>query len=55
MKKSRLTEEQITFALRQAEYSNVVAEVCHKMGVSEARSMAGRRNTVDWASPSYVG
>lgn len=36
MKKSRLTEEQIAFALRQAESGTVVAEVCRKMGVSEA-------------------
>ena len=36
MKKSRFTEEQIAFALRQAESGTVVAEVCRKMGVSEA-------------------
>ena len=36
MKKSRYTEEQIAFALRQAELGTAVAEVCRKMGVSEA-------------------
>jgi len=36
MKKSRFTEEQIAFALRQAETGTRVAEVCRKMGVSEA-------------------
>lgn len=36
MKKSRFTEEQIAFALRQAELGTAVAEVCRKMGVSEA-------------------
>lgn len=36
MKKSKFTEEQIAFALRQAESGTVVAEVCRKMGVSEA-------------------
>ncbi len=36
MKKSKFTEEQIAFALRQAESGTTVAEVCHKMGISEA-------------------
>ncbi|VVE51033.1 transposase [Pandoraea anhela] len=36
MKKSRYTEEQIAFALKQAELGTTVAEVCRKMGISEA-------------------
>ena len=36
MKKSRDTEEQIAFALRQAEGGSPVADVCRQMGVSEA-------------------
>jgi len=36
MKKSKFTEEQIAFALRQAESGTTVAEVCRKMGISEA-------------------
>lgn len=36
MKRSKFTEEQIAFALRQAESGTTVAEVCRKMGVSEA-------------------
>lgn len=36
MKKSRFTEEQIAFSLKQAELGTTVAEVCRKMGVSEA-------------------
>jgi putative transposase len=36
MKKSRYTEEQIAFALRQAEVGTPVADVCRQMGVSEA-------------------
>lgn len=36
MKKSKFTEQQIAFALQQAESGTVVAEVCRKMGISEA-------------------
>lgn len=36
VKKSGYTEEQIAYALKQAELSTPVAEVCHKMGVSDA-------------------
>jgi putative transposase len=36
MRKSRYTDEQIAFALKQAELGTSVAEVCRKMGVSEA-------------------
>jgi putative transposase len=35
MKRSKFTEEQIAFALKQAESGVTVAEVCRKMGVSE--------------------
>ena len=36
MKKTRYTEEQIAFALKQAETGNRVEKVCRKMGISEA-------------------
>ncbi len=36
MKKSRYTEEQIAFALRQTEVRISVEEVCRKMGISDA-------------------
>ena len=36
MKKSKFTDQQIAFALKQAEIGNKVAEVCRKMGISEA-------------------
>jgi putative transposase len=35
MKRSRYTEEQIAFALRQAESGTPVAEVIRKMGITE--------------------
>ena len=36
MKRSRYTEEQIVYALRQAESGIAVSDVCRQMGVSEA-------------------
>lgn len=36
MKKSRYTEEQIAFALKQAEFGTPVDEVCRKMDVCDA-------------------
>jgi putative transposase len=36
MKKSKFTEQQIVFALKQAETGVPVAEVCRKIGISEA-------------------
>lgn len=36
MKQKRFTDEQITYALRQAEGGTPVADVCRQLGVSEA-------------------
>ncbi len=36
MKKSRFTEEQIAFALRQGDLGTAVGEICRKLGISEA-------------------
>ena len=36
MKKSRLSDQQIAFVLRQAEEGTTVEEVCRKVGISEA-------------------
>lgn len=35
MKQSKFSEEQITYALRQAEAGTPVVEICRKMGVTE--------------------
>ena len=36
MKRSKYTDEQIAFALKQAELGTSVEEVCRKMGISDA-------------------
>lgn len=43
MKKSRFTEEQIAYALKQAEGGQAVAEICRKMGVSQNSFYQWRR------------
>lgn len=37
MKKSKFTEEQIVFALRQEDAGSSVADITRKLGISEAR------------------
>jgi hypothetical protein len=36
MKKSPFTEEQIAYALKQAELGTAVGEICRRMGIAEA-------------------
>jgi putative transposase len=36
MKKSKFTEAQIVFAIKQSEQGVTVEEICRKMGISEA-------------------
>lgn len=36
MKRTRFTDEQIAYALRQAESGTAVADVCRQMGISDA-------------------
>lgn len=36
MKRSRFSDEQISYALRQVDGGTAVAEVCRQMGISEA-------------------
>lgn len=44
MKKSKFTEAQIIFALKQAETGVKVEEVCRKMGISEATFYNCKKN-----------
>lgn len=43
MKKSRFSEQQIALVLRQAEEGTPIAEVCRKVGISEASFCAWRK------------
>jgi putative transposase len=43
MKRSRFTEEQVAYALRQAEAGTPVADVCRTLGVSEATFYVWRK------------
>lgn len=43
MKKSRFTEEQIVFALKQAELGMSVPDVCRKLGISDATFYTWRK------------
>lgn len=44
MKKSSFTDEQIAFALKQAETSTPVADIIRKMEIREQPSTSGRRS-----------
>jgi putative transposase len=46
MKRSRFTDQQIVFALQQAEQGTAVGEVIRKMGISEQTFYAGRKSLV---------
>ena len=52
MKKSRFTEEQITFALRQVEAGTPAADVCRQMGISEAAFYVWKKKTATSGSPN---
>jgi putative transposase len=45
MKRSKFTEAQIAFILRQGEEGTAVGEICRKAGISEARTTIGARST----------
>jgi putative transposase len=48
MRKSRYTDEQIAFALRQAETHTPVQEVIRKMGIAEQHFITGKGAMVVW-------
>jgi putative transposase len=52
MKKARFTEEQIAFALRQAETRTPVAEVIRKTGISEQTFYRWKKLYAGMALPS---
>ena len=43
MKRSKFTEEQMAFALRQAETGTKVGEICRKMGISSQTFYSWKR------------
>ena len=43
MKRTKFTEEQITFALKQADTGTKVPEICRQMGISPATFYAWRK------------
>ena len=51
MKRKRYTDEQVAFALRQAEGGTPVAEVCRKMGVSEATFFRWKKRFAGMGAP----
>ncbi len=48
MKQKRYTDEQIAFALRQAESGTAVAEICRKLGVSEPTFYRWKNSSPGW-------
>ena len=55
MKKSKFTEEQIAYALRQVEAGTPPADVCGSWASAKRPSTSGRRSTRISASASCVG
>jgi len=44
MKRTKFTDAQIAFALRQVEEGVTISEVCRKAGIAEATFIIGARN-----------
>ena len=51
MKKSKFTEAQITFALRQSETGTLVEEICRQMGVAQATFFNWKKKYGDLGIP----
>jgi putative transposase len=49
MKSWMSSEEQVAYALRQAEDGTAVADVCRQIGVSEATFYVSKRSSHTWA------
>ena len=47
MKRSKFTERQITYALRQHEAGTPVADICRQLGVAEATFYAWKKKYAD--------
>jgi putative transposase len=54
MKKSKFTEEQIAFALHQADTGTSVEEVCRKLGISQATFYARMKKFGGMGVPEVV-
>jgi len=55
MKKSRFTEDQIAYALKQTELGRSVEEVCRKMGISDATFYLWRKKYQNSVHRSCAG
>ena len=55
MKRSKFSEEQIAYALRQAEGGTPVGDICRQIGVSEATFYQWKKSSRIWASASCAG
>ena len=49
MKRSKFSEEQTAYALRQVEAGTLASDVCRQLGVSEATFYAWKKNMRTWA------
>lgn len=55
MKRSRCSEEQIVYAIRQAEVGTPVGDLCRQLGVSDATFYTWKKSTPISGSANSVG